>query len=109
MTYHLDIPLDDVVTHELGHAVCADGLGLTVVELLLPMPFVNKDGRLYPRRAETRIDSIWTNEEHNELMPDRLDKIACVATAGVVAERLSQEPVNADPRSAATTSGWKEP
>jgi len=85
-----DILLEEIVTHELGHAVCATALGLTVIEVQMPMPYSGDDGRMYGRKGTTKIENIWLNDESKELNPEIVDEIACVAVAGVVAERLSQ-------------------
>lgn len=92
----LDIPLDAIVTHELGHAVCATELGLKVCKVEMPLPYPGDDGRLYGRKGTTQIEDIWTDDSQEVLNPENLDETACISVAGVVAERLSRnQPTNA--------------
>jgi hypothetical protein len=88
-----DIPLDVLVSHELGHAACAAHLGLRVVAIELPTIITQADDGSghYGRKARTSIEDMYLEDAPgvNRRLNSRIrTELAAVAVAGAVAELL---------------------
>jgi hypothetical protein len=91
----LEVPLDAIVSHELGHAVCAAELGLSVIDILLPTIITKADdgSGYYARKAQTQIDNMYLEDApgiNKRLNPAILGELAAVSVAGAVAELVLQ-------------------
>jgi hypothetical protein len=109
------IRLDVIVGHELGHAVCADELGLSVLRILLPTLITKADdSAYYAYKAQTEIGNMYRDDApkvRTNLNPAILVELAGVSVAGVVGEMLLQsEPVSSDAVLAnlRTSANWSD-
>lgn len=81
-----------LVVHELGHAVCATALGLTVSGIQFPTLLTQAEvgDAYYGRKAATLVDEVWIEGESGarEVNLAFVEEVATVAVAGFVAESL---------------------